>query len=176
VNGWRKLPHIDLEVQRLYEYPQKFAEEIYERIEGDLRQRDSDAAAGNVSSTGRLYIVSANDPENISAAPAIPELPAKYAGSSDKKIVSAHKAELYDQAQLLRGRQEGHFLVSYETAGGWTALKKELLTDLLGTGCDARIVGLPLDAVQVLRLMCIDLAIADNSGDQATVPPSMKKA
>jgi len=25
VNGWRKLPHIDREVQRLYDYPQQFA-------------------------------------------------------------------------------------------------------------------------------------------------------
>ena len=33
VNGWRKLPHIDREVQRLYDYPQQFAEDIYDRIE-----------------------------------------------------------------------------------------------------------------------------------------------
>jgi len=143
VNGWRKLPHIDSEVQRLYEYPQQFAEDVYDRIENELRRRDSEAEACDGSKTGRLYIVS-GDPEIDSKAPAIPELPARYFDSSDR-------------AQLLAGRREGHFLVSYETPGGWMALKKDLLTEVLGAGRDARIVGLPLEAAQVLRLMCPDL-------------------
>src|SRR6185369_12137097 len=33
VNGWRKLPHIDREAQRLFEYPQQFAEDVYDRME-----------------------------------------------------------------------------------------------------------------------------------------------
>jgi len=32
-----------------------------------------------------------------------------------------------------------------------------LLTEVLGAGRDAKIAGLPLDAAQVLRLMCTDL-------------------
>ena len=59
------------------------------------------------------------------------------------------------------GRREGHFLVSYETPGGWIALKKDLLTEVLGAGRDARIVGLPLEAAQVLRLMCTEQALID---------------
>ncbi len=165
VNGWRKLPHIDREVQRLYDYPQQFAEDIYDRIESEFRRRDSNAEACDGSRTGRLYIVSGDDPETHSKASAIPELPARYFGSSDRQIVAAHKAEPYDRAQLLAGRREGHFLVSYETAGGWIALKKDLLTEVLGAGRDARIVGLPLDAAQVLRLMCIDLVIPENAAD-----------
>jgi hypothetical protein len=147
VNGWRKLPHIDPEVQRLYDYPQQFAEDIYNRID---RQLISQSGSG----IGRLYIV------NDRQADSIPELPARYFGSSDPRIVAAHKAEPYDRAQLLRERQEGHFLVSYETAGGWTALKKDLLTEVLGAGRDARIAGLPPEAARVLRLMCADLACA----------------
>jgi hypothetical protein len=178
VNGWRKLPHIDREVQRLFEYPQPFAEDVYGRIEKELRRRDS----SDGSRTGRLYI---GDPgvdlkETDSKASAIPELPAGYFVSSDRQIVAAHKAEPYDRAQLLAGRQEGHFLVSYEvsyeTPGGWMALKKDLLTEVLGAGRDARIVGLPLDAAQVLRLMCTDLMIPENVADQASVPPSIEKA
>ena len=176
VNGWRKLPHIDREVQRLYDYPQQFAEDIYDRIESELRRRDSNAEACDGSRTGRLYIVSGDDPETDSKASAIPELPARYFGSSDRQIVAAHKAEPYDRAQLLAGRREGHFLVSYETPGGWIALKKDLLTEVLGAGRDARIVGLPLDAAQVLRLMCTDLVIPENVADQASVPPSIEKA
>ena len=145
VNGWRELPHIDREAQRLYDYPQQFAEDIYDRIENELRRRD----AGHGLRTGHLYIVSEGD--------IAPELPARYFVSSDKQIVAAHKAEPYDQAQLLAGRREAHFLVSYETPGGWIAIKKDLLTEVLGAGRDARIVGLPLDAAQVLRLMCTDL-------------------
>ncbi len=74
VNGWRKLPHIDPEVQRLYDYPQQFAEDIYDRIERELgmaslaRPRDSNAEARGGSRTGRLYIVSGDDPETDSKA------------------------------------------------------------------------------------------------------------
>jgi hypothetical protein len=154
VNGWRKLPHIGREVQRLYDYPQPFAEDVYGRIESELKRRDSQEECGGFR-TGRLYIVFGDDPETGSKA--IEELPARYFGSSDGQMVAAHKAEPYDQAQLLAGRREGHFLVSYETPGGWIALKKDLLTEVLGAGRDARIAGLPRDAAQVLRLMCTDL-------------------
>jgi hypothetical protein len=154
VNGWRKLPHIDREVQRLYDYPQQFAEDVYDRMETEFRRRDSHAETCKGSRTGCLYIVSGDDPETDSKASAIPELPARYFGSSNSQIVAAQKAEPYDRAQLLAGRREGHFLVSYETPGGWIALKKDLLTEVLGAGRDARIVGLPLHAAQVLRLMC----------------------
>jgi hypothetical protein len=142
VNGWRKLPHIDAAVQRLYDYPQQFAEQIYNRMEHEF----SEASSGK--RTGRLYIVSGDD-----EAAAIPELPARYFASSDR-------------AQLLQERQEGHFLVSYETRGGWIAIRKDLLTEVLGAGRDARIVGLPLDAAQVLRFMSTDLVY---SGERAAI-------
>jgi len=163
VNGWRKLPHIDREVQRLFEYPPQFAEEVYGRIESALAAMECGG-----SRTGHLYIVPAENPESASA---IPELPARYFVSSDRQIVAEHKADPYDRAQLLAGRREGHFLVSYEasheTPGSWVALKKDLLTEVLGAGRDARIVGLPRDAAQVLRLMCTNLVIPENSRNQA---------
>ena len=165
VNGWRKLPHIDREVQRLYDYPQQFAEDVYHRVESELSRRDSNAGGSDGSSTGRLYIVSGDDPESDSKASAIPELPARYFASSDRQIVAAHKAEPYDRGQLLAWRQEGHFLVSYQTPDGWIALKKDLLTEVLGAGRDASIAGLPPHAAQVLRLMCTDL------GKETTSPP-----
>ena len=37
------------------------------------------------------------------------------------------------------------------------------------------IVGLPLDAAQVLRLMCTDLVMPENVADQPSVPPSIEK-
>jgi hypothetical protein len=165
VNGWRKLPHVDREVQRLYEYPQQFAEDVYNRTAAELSRRDSKAETCDGSRTGCLYIVSGG--EIASKAPAIPELPARYFHSSDRQFVAsrhsqAHNAELYDRAQLLAGRREGHFLVSYETPGGWIALRKELLTEVLGAGRDARITGLPLKAAQVLRLMCTDLVMHED--------------
>ncbi len=150
VNGWRELPHIGRDVQRLYEYPQRFAEEIHGRIEYELGRRDSNAAR-----TGRLYLMSGEDAN----ARSIPELPARYFGSSDRQMVAVHKAEPYDRAQLLRDRQEGHFLVSYETPGGWVALKKNLLAEVLAEGRDARIAGLPDGAAQVVRLMCAGLVM-----------------
>jgi hypothetical protein len=192
VNGWRKLPHIDREVQRMYDYPKQFAEDVYGRIAGELsrhdsnvdgerKRRDSNTEACDGSRTGRLYIVSGDEASGEhsatdSKASAIPELPARYFVSSDRQIVAAQKAEPYDRAHLLAGRREGHFLVSYETPGGWIALKKDLLTEVLGAGRDARIVGLALDAAQVLRLMCTDLVIPENVADQASVTPSIEKA
>ena len=169
VNGWRKLPHIDPEVQRLFEYPQPFAEEIYGRIESELRRR-------NASTTGRLYIVPGDNSEldlneTHSKVSEIPALPARYISTSDRQIVAAQKAEPQDRAQLLAGRREGHFLVSYETPAGWVTLKKDLLTEVLGAGRDARVAGMPLKAAQVLQLMCADLVIpkaaADASGPSA---------
>ncbi len=164
VNGWRQLPHIGPEVQRLYDYPQQFAEEIYGRIEHEIRRRDSNAEACSRSRTGCLYIVPGDGSQPDSKALEIPELPSRYFGSSDSEVVAAHKAEPYDRAQLLRDRQEAHFLVSYETPGGWIALKKNLLTEVLRAGRDARIAGLPLDAAQVLRFMCAGLVAEAPAG------------
>ena len=143
VNGWRNLPHIHPEVRRRYDYPQPFAEEVYHRIERELGRRDSSGAR-----TGRLYL--------DSQAAEIPELPSRYFVSSDREIVAAGKAESHEQAQLAAGRREAHFLVSYETPGGWTALRKDLLTEVLGMGRDARISGLPREEAEALRLMCAD--------------------
>ena len=42
VSGWRKLPHLTPEMQKLFEYPQQFAEEIFDRMEHALRTRASD--------------------------------------------------------------------------------------------------------------------------------------
>ncbi len=167
VNGWRKLPHIHSEVQRLYDYPQQFAEEVFHRIEHEFRRRDSNSQASGGSRTGRLYIVSGDGPETDAKASAIPELQARHFVSTDKQIVATHHAEPYEPAQLLAGRLEGHFLVSYQTPGGWIALKKDLLTEVLGAGRDARMVGLPLEAAQVLRLMCTDLVIPENVAGQS---------
>jgi hypothetical protein len=164
----------------LYDYPQQFAEDLYDRIGHELGRRDSNAGECDGSGTGRLYIVSLPDRsgdarETDSEAAAIPELPPRYFGSSDRQIVAAHKAAPCDRAQLLHERREGHFLVSYETPGGWVALRKDLLAEVLGAGRDARIVGLPLDAAQVLRFMCTDLVMPENAADQASVPPSIAK-
>ena len=156
VNGWRNLPHIDPAVRQLYDYPQQFAEEVYERLSGELRRRESNAGALDRLSAGRLYLVSG-----------APELPPRYFASSDQQMVAAHKAEPYDRAQLAAGRREGHFLVSYETSGGWMALKKDLLTEILGAGRDASVAGLPPSAAEVLQLMCGGLTIPADAADQA---------
>jgi hypothetical protein len=84
----------------------------------------------------------------------IPELPAQYFVSSDAQVVAAHEAQAFDEAQVLHSRAEGEFVVSYQTAGGWVAISKDVLTEVVGAGRDARIVGLPREAAGVLTLMC----------------------
>ena len=159
VSGWRKLPHLKREVETLFDYPQQFAEDIFDRIEQALRRRVSDGEANAVVHTGRLFILAANIPQADSKASLIPDLPVRYIGSSDEQMVAAHKAESYDERQLLSDLREGKFVLSYETPGGWLAITKTILTEVLGAGRDVKIVGLPPVAVGVLTLMCPRLVI-----------------
>jgi hypothetical protein len=150
VSGWRKLPHISREVAKLFEYPQQFAEDVFARIEQALR-RASGSEANAAVQTGRLFILSEDDPQAGS------NLPVRYIQSSDMQIVAAHKAESCNQKDLLHSRIEGEFLLSYKTSGGWLAISKDVLTEVLGAGQDVKIGGLPREAVGVLRLMCPNL-------------------
>jgi hypothetical protein len=146
VSGWRKLPHVPREVAKLFDYPQKFAEEVFDRIERALRvDGDKTSAAAE---NGRLFLL----PDA-----SIPDLPVQFAMSSDRQVVGANKARACDETQLLRSRIEGEFLVSYQTAGGWVAISKDALTEVLGAGRDAKVAGLPSEAADVLKLMCPEL-------------------
>src|SRR5206468_1794257 len=107
-----------------FEYPQQFAEDIFVRIEQALQRRVSGSEAFR---TGRLVFDGAD----------VPELPARYLTPSDE-----------------RERREGKYLVSYQTSGGWLAISKSILTEVLGAGRDVRIAGLPPAALDTLKLMC----------------------
>jgi len=144
VSGWRRLPHMPDEVQKLYEYPQQFAADIFGRIVQALQRR----MRGEVMPTGRLFI------GDELATAEIPALPVEYILSSDAQLAAANRARACDQSRLLRDRHEGEFLVSYQTPGGWTAITKDVLTEVLGAGRDARITDLPDAAAAVLRVMC----------------------
>jgi hypothetical protein len=159
VNGWRKLPHVDPRVAKLYAYPHEFAAEIFARVERALRVSAADAAdeASAGRRTGRLFVLDADASTADSKAAAIPGLPIHYIQSSDKDVMAAREAESCDQAQLEKERIEGFFVVSYETAGGSVAITKDLLTEVLGAGRDAKLAGLPGLAIERLRLMCRDL-------------------
>ena len=156
VSGWRKLPHIKQEVQRLFDYPQQFAAQIFDQIEQALRRRSADGEAIAAAQTGRLFVPE-NDPQADSGTAQVPDLPVRYIGSSDAQVVAAHKAHPCDEAQLLHDRQEGMFIVSYQTANGWIAIAKDILTEVLGAGCDMTMAGLPRVAAGVVRLMCPQL-------------------
>jgi hypothetical protein len=157
VSGWRKLPHVPRDVVKLFEYPQRFAEEVFERIEGALRRCAVDGEARAAAHNGRLFVLSADSAQADPTTSAVPDLPFQYIVSSDRQIVAEGKASAYDNAQLLHSRTEGEFLVSYATTGGWVAITKDVLTEVLGAGRDAKIVGLPRAAARVLQLMCPDL-------------------
>ena len=143
VSGWRKLPHLSREVEKLFDYPQQFAEAVFNRIEQALRKRASADADAPIRS-GRLFIMS----EDAATASSIPDLPVRYIKSSDK-----------EQAQILSDRQEGRCVVSYQTTGGWVAITKSILTEVLGAGRDVKVVGLPSTAAGVLKLMSPNLVV-----------------
>jgi hypothetical protein len=152
VNGWRKLPHVPMEVQKMYEYPQAFAEALFERIESELQrsvaERDAGDGSSAGSSAGRLF---------VSADADAPDLPVRFIVSSDGELVAAGKAEACELSRLLGDSREGYFLASYATPGGWVAIKKDLLTEVLGAGQDAKLAELPPAVAATVRLMCLNI-------------------
>jgi hypothetical protein len=130
VSGWRKLPHLSPDVQRLFDYPQQFAEDVFERIVRALQRRASGDGATVVTPTGRFVAT----PPNPSAGSVTAMVP--------------------DERQLLSDRREGKYLVCYQTPGGWAAISKSVLTDVLGAGRDASVADLPPAAFGALTLAC----------------------
>lgn len=167
VNAWRNLPHIKSEVVKQFEYPRQFVEAISARIDQALGGRVAgtaeDSAPDNPgvknAASGHLFILSDAALQTAAPLAQIAGLPLRYIVSSDAQLVAAYKAEAKDQEDLLHCRLEGEFLVSYATAGGWFALTKDVLTDVLGTGRDAKLAGLPRAAAEVLGLMCPGLVV-----------------
>ncbi len=153
VTGWRKLPHVAREVESQFEYPQQFAAHMFARIERALRTRVAESGTEAVVPGGRLFVVSADGSPGDSATSQLPELPIAYIESSDPQLVAARKADACDEARIASDRREGRCLVSYKTPGGWVAMSKVLLTDVLGAGRDAKIAGLPRGAAGTLELM-----------------------
>jgi hypothetical protein len=160
VSGWRKLPHLTREVETLFDYPQQFAEDIFRRIEDALRRR---AAAGEATQTGRLFVLAADDQRVDSKTSLIPDLPVRYIKSTDTQLVESHKADRCDEVHLSSDRREARCVLSYRTPGGWVAITKGILTEVLGAGRDVKIVGLPRVAADVLKLMCPKLVISPDS-------------
>lgn len=158
VNEWRRLPHIKPEVVRQFEYPEAFVAAVSARIEQALRKRIATAGEKATGSGGRMYLAA----DSTSAADKVPALPPRYLLSSDPQLVAEQQASTQDSDGLLHCRLEGEYLVSAATAGGWLALSKDLLTDIVGEGLDAGIAVLPPGAGAVLQLMCPDLVIDGN--------------
>jgi hypothetical protein len=145
ISGWRRLPHMPQDVVKLYAYPQAFAEEIFARIEQALRLAAADA--GRPGNTGRIFI----DAQGIAG------LPVAYLLSSDPGIIGSGRAQCCEDARLRADRQEGMYLVSYQTSSGWMAISKDVLTEALGAGRDVNIEGLPPVAVRTLELLYPEL-------------------
>ncbi len=154
VNDWRKLPHIRLEVAKQFEFPREFAEACHARVMQALQARSTGAAP---PTSGQLFVVAQDAPPDAGPG-AIPELPPQYLVSSDPQLVAAHEAEAKDEGDLLHCRMEGEFLVSFRSEGGWCAVTKDVLTEVLGAGRNAKLLRLPGSAAAELALMCPGLA------------------
>jgi hypothetical protein len=161
VSGWRKLPHIKPEVTKLFEYPQQFAEDIFARIEQALQQGVSDSEKNAAVHTGLLFILPADGPNTDSPAWQIPDLPPEYIRSSDQQFAASRNTASYNESDLSHSRLEGEFLVSYKSTGGWVAISKDALTEVLGAGQDVKLVGLPPAAAEVVKGMCRDLVVTE---------------
>lgn len=157
VSGWRKLPHLPAEVQKQFDYPQQFAEDVFNRIERSLHTRPAGETT-NAGGTGRLLLVP-DDVAGDSSASQVPDLPARYIRSTDARLVSSGKAESYDETGFASDRREGKFVVSYRTPGGWAGITKAVLTEVLGAGQQMKVSGLPSSAAAALALLCPDLIV-----------------
>jgi hypothetical protein len=157
VSGWRKLPHVPREVIKLFEYPQKFAEEVFDRIERALCKRVEEGDAHPAARSGRLFALIAGEAEAEDVT-SIPRLSLQFVLSSDAHVVASSQAIACDETQLLHSRLEGEFIVSYQTSRGWTAITKDILTEVMGAGQDAKLA-LPSAAAHVLKLMCPELIV-----------------
>jgi hypothetical protein len=156
VSGWRNLPHITPEMQRMFEYPQRFAEDIFTRLGQALRDR-ADQQTSGAPRHGRIFVTDTD---------AVPDLPVEYIASSDEQLASANKALFVDDRRILVDRSEGKYIVSYQTAGGWVGITKDILTDVLGAARDVKLVGLSSHAVGVLRLMCPALLVLPEGSEE----------
>ena len=159
VNGWRKLPHLTRDVEALFDYPQQFAEDVFARIQNALHSLAADDETKTGVRTGRLFVLSEDPSQDDAKTALIPNLPVQYIRSSDMGLVAAHKADHRDEPSLASDRQEGRCILSFQTPDGWVAMTKDILTDVLRTGRDVKLVGLPSEAVAVLKLMCPTLVI-----------------
>ena len=157
VSGWRQLPHLTPDIRKLFDYPQQFAEEIFGRLQNALSHRVSTDADAHVQ-VGRLFILPLDSREADSKTSAIPDLPVRFLRSSDRQIVAEQKARPYNEVHLLNERREGKTVVSYKTPGGWMAVSKDILTDVLGAGLDAGIA-VPPEAAATVALMCPGLVV-----------------
>jgi hypothetical protein len=158
VSGWRKLPHLPREVQSQFEYPQRFAEDVFDRLEQSLRA----SARGDTTLPGRagrlfVFVEGAPRADDATSAPAVP---ARYVTSTDPQVVAAGVAEPSDERRIASDRQEGRCLVSYQSPGGWVAVSKAVLTDVLGSGHDATLTGVPQTAARALTLLCPTMVVA----------------
>jgi hypothetical protein len=154
VTGWRKLPHLKPEIARQFDYPQQFADDVFERIEEALRRRAGEGETSVAVRTGHLFIALEDDVEADSKASTVSDLPARYVASSDMQLVAANRAVSCDETRVRSDWREGKCLVSYQTARGCVAITKDVLTELLAAGRDVRVAALPEGAAAVLKLMC----------------------
>jgi len=159
VNGWRRFPHIKPEVSKMFEYPRQFVDEISSRIEKSLLRCISGSVVNLPEKMGCLYILAEAVHGDDTRLANIPELPFHYTVTSDPDILAASKAVAMDNQDLLACRLEGEFVLSYQSAGGWVGISKDLLTDVIGSGSSAWISALPISASRVLAKMCPELVV-----------------
>jgi len=155
VKEWRNLPHIKPELVQHFDYPQQFAHDIHTRIEKALQQPGTSADANTSIKCGRLLVIQTQSADAEQAQ--VAALPLRYIDSSDAQLVAAQKATAKDEQDLLYCRLEGEYLLTYQTANGWVGISKDLLTDVVGAGHQAKLEGLPPHAVKELQLMCPSL-------------------
>jgi len=111
--------------------PPAVREDMFDRIEQALRQRRCRRRAGAATRTGRLFILSEDDPRADSTASLAPICRSNISCRRTRGMVTRTKLSLMTSRSSSQSARGG-VRCGYETSGGWVAITKDFLTEVLG--------------------------------------------
>jgi len=164
--GWHALPRREGEREH-FDHSLPFATATFAQVMGALEARAARPSIlnGSPAPDARLFVVPQSGASHVSPDDSRPEgivLADDYLLTTDMARALSGGAVARSENEMLTDRQEGRFLASGQTDGVWMGVSKILLTFVTSKGRDALITGVPDGIVDVLRLTCPGLVVAED--------------
>ena len=129
----------------------------FARIERALRVRVAAAKTKAAARNGQLFVLANGLPTLRRSS--IPDLSVQYIVVVGQASRRREQGRCFDETAALAQPNGGRVPRQLPDPGGWVAISKDVLTDVLGAGRNAKVAGLPRDAARVLKLMCPELVV-----------------